>query len=72
MTVVRYREENGKISRKHGDTLIQTLRNTYGISFAPGCADHAKLSDVLAKFDELSLGQLIRDHEAGNLEQICH
>jgi hypothetical protein len=66
MTVVRYREENGKISRKHG-----SLRNTYGISFAPGCADHAKLSDVLAKFDELSLGQLIRDHEAGKLEQIC-
>jgi hypothetical protein len=54
MTVVRYREENGKISRKHGNTLMQTLRNTYGISFA---ADHAKLSDVLAKFDELSLGK---------------
>ena len=71
MTIVRYREENGKISRKHGNTLIQTLRNTYGISFAPGCANHAKLSDVLAKFDELSLGQLIRDHEAGKLEQIC-
>jgi hypothetical protein len=68
---VRYREENGKISRKHGNTLIQTLRNTYGISFARGCADHAKLSDVLAKFDELSQGQLIRDHEAGKLEQIC-
>jgi hypothetical protein len=71
MTVVRYREENGKISRKHGNTLIQTLRNTYGISFAPGCADHAKLSDVLAKLDEPSLSHLIRDHEAGNLEQIC-
>jgi len=25
MTVVRYREENGKISRKHGNTLIQIL-----------------------------------------------
>jgi hypothetical protein len=34
MTVVRYREENGKISRKHGNTLIQTLRNTYGINFS--------------------------------------
>lgn len=71
MTVVRYREENGKISRKHGNTLIQTLRNTYGTSFAPGCADHAKLSDVLAKLDEPSLSHLIRDHEAGNLAQIC-
>jgi hypothetical protein len=30
-----------------------------------------KLSDVLAKLDEPSLSQLIRDHEAGKLEQIC-
>jgi hypothetical protein len=55
MAVVRYREENGKISRKCGNTLIQTLRVTYGSAFAPGCADYAKLSDVLAKLDELSL-----------------
>jgi hypothetical protein len=71
MTVVRYREDNGKLSRKHGNTLIWTLRKAYGLGFAPGCADHAKLSDVLAKFDELSLDQLIRDHEAGKLDQIC-
>jgi hypothetical protein len=64
MAIVRYREDNGKISRK--------LRKTYGTSFAPGCADHAKLSDVPAKLDEPSLSHLIRDHEAGNLEQICH
>jgi hypothetical protein len=43
MAVVRYREENGKISRKCGNTLIQTLRKTYGRAFAPGCADYAKL-----------------------------
>ena len=67
MAVVRYREENGKISRKCGNTLIQTLRETYGPAFAPGCADYAKLSDVLAKLDELSLGHLIRDYEAGKL-----
>jgi hypothetical protein len=71
MAVVRYREENGKISRRCGNTIIRTLRKTYGPSFAPGCADHAKLSDVLTKLDELSLGQLIHDHEAGKLDQIC-
>ena len=71
MAVVRYREENGKISRKCGNTLIQTLRETYGPAFAPGCADYAKLSDVLPKLDELSLGHLIRDYEAGKLDQIC-
>ena len=27
--------------------------------------------DVLAKLDELSLGHLIRDYEAGKLDQIC-
>jgi hypothetical protein len=71
MTVVRYREDNGKLSRKHGNALIWTLRKAYGLGFASGCADHAKLSDVLAKLDEPSLSHLIRDHEAGNLEQIC-
>src|SRR5205085_5379684 len=25
------------IARKHGNTLIRTLRETYGASFAPGC-----------------------------------
>jgi len=71
MAVVRYREESGAISRKHGNTLIRTLRKTYGPGFALGCAAHAKLSDVLAKLDESSLSQLIRDHEAGFLHQIC-
>jgi hypothetical protein len=67
----QHRDKNGEISRKHGNTLIHTLRKTYGPGFAPGCADHAKLSDVLGKLDELSLSHLIRDHEAGKLEQIC-
>ena len=61
MAVVRYREKNSDISRKHGNTLIRTLRETYGAGFVPGCADHAKLSDVLTKLDEVS----------GKLEEIC-
>jgi hypothetical protein len=71
MAVVRYRDKNADISRKHGNTLMRTLRKTYGLGFAPGCADHAKLSDVLTKLDGPSLTQLIRDHEAGTLEEIC-
>jgi hypothetical protein len=67
----RHRDKNGEISRKHGNTLIRTLRKTYGPGFASGCADDAKLSDVLHKLDETSLSHLIRDHEAGYLEQIC-
>jgi hypothetical protein len=61
MAVVRYREENGKISRKYGN----------GADFAPDCPGHAKLSDVLANLAEMSLSRLIRDHEAGKLQQFC-
>ena len=67
----RHRDKGGEISRKHGNTLIHTLRKTYGPGFAPGFADHAKLRDVLQKLDESSMSHLIRDHEAGKLEQIC-
>jgi hypothetical protein len=68
---VRYRDENGEIDCKHGNTLIRTLRKTYGPLFAKGCADDEKRSDVLHKLDEPSLSHLIRDHGAGYLEQIC-
>jgi hypothetical protein len=67
----RHHDKNGEIGRKHGNTLIRTLRKTYGPGFAGGCADNAKLNDVLNKLDEMSLSHLIRDHEAGYLEQIC-
>jgi hypothetical protein len=49
MAVVRYREENGDLSRKHGSILIRTLRETYGLGFAPGCADHAKTERCAGK-----------------------
>jgi len=67
----RHRDKNGEISWKHGNTVIRTLRNTYGPGFAAGCADNAKLSDVLARLDESSLSHLHRDHEAGYLQHIC-
>ena len=67
----RPRDKIGEISRKHGNTLIRTLRNTYGSAFAAGCADDAKLSDVLAKMDESSLSYLHSDYDAGWLQQIC-
>ena len=67
----RHRDKNGEISKKHGNTLIRTLRKTYGAQFAKGCADNETLRDVLHKLDEPSLSSLIRDHEAGRLEQAC-
>ena len=63
----RYRDNDGDISRKHGNTLIGTLRTSYGSRFAKGCADDETLSEVLGKLDEPSLSKLVRDHKAGVL-----
>jgi hypothetical protein len=62
-----YRDEAGEISRKYGDTLIGTLRISYGSRFARGCTDNEKLSEAVAKLDEPSLFKLVRDHKAGML-----
>ena len=67
----RHRDKNGEISRKHGNTLIRTLRRTYGPGFAADCKDDDKLSDVLPKLDETALSHLNRDYDGGYLEQIC-
>ncbi len=63
----RHRDKNGEISRKHGNTLIGTLRKIYGPSFAKGFGDRDKLSDVLATLEEHSLSELVKHHEAGTL-----
>jgi hypothetical protein len=58
----RHRDKDGTIARKHGNTLISTLRLIYGPNFAPKCAGNAKLSECLARLDKASLSQLERDH----------
>ena len=57
----RHRDKNGEIGKKHGNTLISTLRQTYGAGFAPGRSGDEKLSDVLHDLDEPSLTHLIHD-----------
>ncbi|WP_315701224.1 MULTISPECIES: hypothetical protein [unclassified Bradyrhizobium] len=64
----RHRDKDGEISRKHGNTLIGTLRKIYGKPFAAGYPDTSKLSEVLAQLNETSLSQLRRDHGTGHLE----
>jgi hypothetical protein len=64
----RHRDKNGEISRKHGNTLVRTLRKIYGSGFAPGFNDGDKLGTVLHRLDRPSLSQLHRDHDAGALE----
>lgn len=64
----RHRDKNGEISRKHGNTLVSTLRKIYGPSFATAARPGEKLSEVLAELDEPSLTKLVHDHEHGDLE----
>jgi hypothetical protein len=65
----RHRDKNGELSKKHGNTLVRTLRKVYGQHFAEGCSPEQKLSDVLDKLDEPSLSKLVHDHEHGKLQE---
>lgn len=65
----RHRDKNGEISKKHGNTLVSTLRKAYGPSFAEGFQPNEKLSDVLTQLDEPSLTRLVEDHEANRLHE---
>ena len=65
----RHRDKNGEISKKHGNTLVRTLRKIYGSTFAAGQPDSAKLSDILEQLNETSLSQLVHDHRNGKLEK---
>ncbi len=42
----RHRDRDGMVSKKHGNTLVSTLRQAYGPGFAPGVDGNAKLADV--------------------------
>ena len=65
----RHRDKDGEISKKHGNTLVQTLRKIYGHTFAAGQPETAKLSNVLQSLNDTSLGQLIHDQKNGHLEK---
>ena len=64
------RDKDGELSRKHGNTLIGTLRSHYGSVFAAGYSERDRLTDVLDQLDEGSLNKLARDYEAGKLTGI--
>ena len=69
MSFDRHRDKNGQMSRKHGNTLVSTLRGIYGPTFAPNCQPTAMLSDVRAELDEPSLTHLVHDEEADRLHE---
>ena len=65
----RHRDKDGEISKKHGNTLVSTLRKIYGSTFAAGQPGSAKLTDILEHLNETSLSQLVHDHANKKLDQ---
>jgi hypothetical protein len=55
----RCQDEDGEIRRKRGDTLVGTLRDTYGEDFAAGYRADTKLETLLDREGVTSLSQLL-------------
>ena len=58
-SIDRYRNKNGRLARKYGNTYIRTLRAKYGAEFAPTERPERKLIEVLRKLDDQSLRKLV-------------
>lgn len=55
----RCRDQDGEIRQKRGDTLVGTLRKTYGPDFAPGGRSDMRL-DTLRERTGSSLSKIIK------------
>jgi hypothetical protein len=58
----RHRDQDGKIHRKEGNTLVGTLRETYGEDFLPEWRADARLDTVLEETGADSLTELVKKH----------
>ena len=59
----RSRDKSGEIDKKHGNTLVRTLRKTYGQDFAPGVRGDMKLENLLKREKASSLSELLKKHK---------
>ena len=57
----RTRDLDGEIRQKRGDTLVKTLRNTYGSEFAPGVRSDMKLETLRTRMGDASLSKLLKE-----------
>jgi hypothetical protein len=55
----RCRDRDGEIRQKRGDTLVGTLRKTYGPDFAPGVRSDMRL-DTLREREDASLSKITK------------
>lgn len=56
----RHRDQNGRIEAKHGNTLVGTLRETYGDRVPANYRADMKLSTLLREERAASLSQMLR------------
>jgi hypothetical protein len=56
----RCRDRDGEIRQKRGDTLVRTLRKTYGEDFAQGVRGDARLDTLRKRTDGESLSKIVR------------
>jgi hypothetical protein len=56
----RCRDGNGEIRHKRNDTLVRTLRDSYGDEFAKGYRSDAKLGTVLKGENANTLSDLLK------------
>jgi hypothetical protein len=56
----RCRDRDGEIRHKRSDTLVGTLRDTYGSDFAKGYRSDAKLGTVLDRERADTLSDLLK------------
>lgn len=56
----RCRDLDGEIRHKRGDTLVGTLRKTYGPDFAPGIRSDTRLDTLRKRVGAESLSKLLK------------
>jgi hypothetical protein len=56
----RCRDLDGEIRQKRGDTLVRTLRETYGPDFAPGVRGDMRLDTLRERAGGASLSQILK------------
>jgi len=56
----RCRDVDGEIRQKRGDTLVRTLRRTYGSDFARGVRSDTRLDTLRGRADGASLSRLLK------------
>lgn len=56
----RCRDLDGEIRQKRGDTLVGTLRKTYGPEFAPGVRSDTRLDTLRERANGESLTKILK------------